>query len=698
METPAGPGEPSPPVRKTVRRILFGAPRDVTDPRIFHRLSLVAFLAWVGLGADGLSSSAYGPEEAFKALGSHQYLALMLIAMTAFTIAVIAIAYSNLIQHFPGGGGGYLVATKLLGRHAGVVSGCSLLVDYVLTITISIASACDQLWSFLPVSWQRFKFGAAFLIVGLMIILNLRGIRESVKLLAPVFLLFIGTHAVAIAYAVISHASRIPAVFGAARGDFHASVGTLGFWPLAFLLLRAYSLGGGTYTGIEAVSNGVATLREPHVRTGKRTMALMAVSLAFTAGGILLGYLLTGTRPVEGRTMNAVLLSNLFVGWQPGGLSAGVWLVVVSLFAEAALLVVAAQAGFIDGPRVLANMAIDSWMPHRFSQLSDRLVAQNGVFLMGTAAVAALLYTGGSVGILVVMYSINVFITFSLTELGMARHWIRERQQEPRWRSQLAIHGTGLVLCVTILAVTTVEKFGQGGWVTLAITSATIALAFGIRRHYRKVAEQLRKLDELFIPLPPGRGDATVAEPRRDAPTAAICVTSFSGFGLHQLLSIEQLFPRYFQNFVFVSAAIVDSGTFKGAEQVNRLSADTQKMLDQYVRWARSHGLTASSRMKVGTEAVSTVEEICAEVAEEYPRSIFFMGKLIFQREKWHHRLLHNETPQAIQRRLQFRGLQAIVLPIRVIEDRSGSGVRSRVRSTAPAAQARGHEEAHARP
>ena len=698
METSAGPGEPAPPVRKTVRRILFGAPRDVTDPSVFHRLSLVAFLAWVGLGADGLSSSAYGPEEAYKALGSHHYLALLLMGMTAFTIAVIAIAYSNLIQHFPGGGGGYLVATKLLGRHAGVVSGCALLVDYVLTITISIASACDQLWSFLPVSWQRYKFGTAFLIVGLMIVLNLRGIRESVKVLAPVFLLFLGTHVVAIGYAVFSHLSRIPEVVGGARGDFHASVGTLGFWPLAFLLLRAYSLGGGTYTGIEAVSNGVATLREPHVRTGKRTMALMAVSLAFTAGGILLGYLLTGTRPVHGRTMNAVLLSNLFSGWQPGGLPAGVWVVVVSLFAEAALLVVAAQAGFIDGPRVLANMAIDSWMPHRFSQLSDRLVTQNGVFLMGAAAAAALLYTGGSVGILVVMYSINVFITFSLTELGMSRHWIRERERTPRWKGLLALHGTGLVLCVTILAITTVEKFGQGGWVTLLITSAAIALAFRIRTHYARVSEQLRKLDELFIPLPPGKASEPPADLQRDAPTAAICVTSFSGFGLHQLLSIEQLFPRHFQNFVFVSAAIVDSGTFKGAEQVNRLSADTEKMLDQYVRWARSHGLSATSRMKVGTEAVSTVEQICAEVAQEFPRSIFFMGKLIFQRERWHHRLLHNETPQAIQRRLQFRGLQAIVLPIRVIENRSGSGVHRRVRSSAPAARAPGHEEAHARP
>src|SRR5512138_506816 len=178
MENPAPPGGTPP--RKTVRRILFGAPRDVTDPHIFHRLSLVAFLAWVGLGADGLSSSAYGPEEAYKALGSHQYLALMLIAMTALTIAVIAIAYSNLIEHFPGGGGGYLVASKLLGSRVGVVSGCALLVDYVLTITVSIASAADQVWSFLPLSAQTAKLPVEFALIAVLIVLNLRGVKESV--------------------------------------------------------------------------------------------------------------------------------------------------------------------------------------------------------------------------------------------------------------------------------------------------------------------------------------------------------------------------------------------------------------------------------------------------------------------------------------------------------------------------------------
>src|SRR5205807_186960 len=169
---------------RRVRRMIVGPPRDVSDPKIFHHVSLIAFLAWVGLGADGLSSSAYGPEEAYKALGTHSHLSIILVAMTAITIAVISIAYSNLIQHFPGGGGGYLVATKLLGNRVGVVSGCALLVDYVLTITVSIASGCDQIWSFLAPGLLRYKLPAEFGVLAMLLVLNLRGVKESVNILA----------------------------------------------------------------------------------------------------------------------------------------------------------------------------------------------------------------------------------------------------------------------------------------------------------------------------------------------------------------------------------------------------------------------------------------------------------------------------------------------------------------------------------
>ncbi|PYQ53948.1 MAG: amino acid transporter, partial [Acidobacteria bacterium] len=431
---------------RRLRRIVIGRARNVSDPEIFRHTSLIAFLAWVGLGADGLSSSAYGPEEAYKALGPHSHLAIILTAMTALTIAVISTAYANLIEHFPGGGGGYLVATKLLGNRVGVVSGCALLVDYMLTITVSIANGCDQIWSFLPTSTVHYKLWAEIIVIAFLVILNLRGVKESVNFLAPIFVAFLLMHVFLIVYAVGTKFGAMPQIFSDATRDFHASARQLGWLPLMLLILRAYSMGGGTYTGIEAVSNGVAILREPRVQTAKKTMALMAISLAFTAGGIMFGYLLTNSHPVAGRPMNAELLQNLCGNWR-----LGVVIVIFTLITEAALLFVAAQAGFLDGPRILSNMAIDSWMPHRFSQLSDRLVTQDGILVMGLAGLAALLYTHGDVTTLIVMYSINVFITFSLSLLGMSKHFIQDRSRERQWKSRLAIHGIGFVMCISIL-------------------------------------------------------------------------------------------------------------------------------------------------------------------------------------------------------------------------------------------------------
>ncbi len=624
----------------------------------------MAFLAWVGLGADGLSSSCYGPEEAFRALGSHGHLAILLALMTAVTIFVIATAYSNVIEHFPGGGGGYLVATKLLGEKAGVVSGCALVVDYVLTITISIASGCDALWSFLPPQWAPYKLWAQCAALLALLLLNLRGVKESVTALAPIFLFFVVSHVFLILYAVGSHLSGIPTMVSGAAADLQASIGSIGPLAVALILLRAYSLGGGTYTGIEAVSNGIATLREPKVQTGKRTMALMAGSLAFTAGGIILCYLLTGTMPVAGKTMNAALSHNLFGAWQLWGLPAGQALVIAILASEAAILFVAAQAGFLDGPRVLANMAVDSWMPRMFAQLSERLVAKDGILLMGAAAVAALFYTRGNVSMLVVMYSINVFITFSLTTLGMTKHWFSLRGRDPRWKVQLPIQAAGLVMCLSILLVTLYEKFSEGGWVTSAITSGVIGLCFLIRRHYEKVRQEMRRLDSLLgIPLPQGM---PVLEPMdKKAPAAVVMVGGFSGFGLHQILSIQKLFPYYFKNFVFVTVGVVDSGNFKGSAEFARLEAQVVEGLERYVSWCQAYGFQAAYRYAMDTETIPELEAMCLDISREFPRAIFFSGKLIFKEEKLSHQFLHNETALALQSRLQFAGLQTVVLPIR---------------------------------
>ena len=410
-------------------------------------------------------------------------------------------------------------------------------------------------------------------------------------------------------------------------------------------------------------------MREPRVLTGKRTMVYMSTSLAVTAGGIILGYLLMGVHPAAGKTMNYVLADMLAGGFHLGPLALGKWYVVVTIASEALLLFVAAQAGFIAGPRVMANLAQDSFLPHRFGALSDRLTMQNGVLLMGGASFLMLLYTRGSVDALVVMYSINVFVTFALSQLGMMRYWRRpetlKRHQE--WRRPLAIAVVCFILCTFILVVNLFEKFAEGAWLTVVVTGALVGLCMLIKRHYHGVYARLKRLDQIRTALPAGVPTRPL-EIQKKKPTAVLLVGSYSGLGIHSLLTVMKLFPRYFVNVVFMSVGVVDSATFHGIEEVDRVREQTEDALRKYVEFARGMQIPSEYRMSMGTEAVSECERLAQEVAKEYERSIFFAGKLIFEREKWWDRLLHNETAYQMQRRLQFAGLPMVVLPVRVLE------------------------------
>jgi amino acid transporter len=642
------------------------------DPRIFHHVTLVAFLAWVGLGADGLSSSAYGPEAAFKALGEHAYLAVILAILTAGTVLLISLAYSKMIELFPGGGGGYLVATKLLGPRFGVVSGNALIVDYILTISISVASGVDQIFSILPESWHRYGFSSKVIILLVLIILNLRGVKESVTVLVPIFLSFVAMHFLMIVVALVGHASELPGVFSGATREASKTASTIGFLPMLFIILRAYSLGGGTYTGIEAVSNGVPILREPRVHNAKRTMLYMAISLAFTAGGIILGYLVTGSRPHPTKVMNAILAERAFGAWTIGGFAIGNTLVILTLLSAGCLLFVAAQTGFLDGPRILANMATDSWAPHRFAQLSDRLVTNNGIWLMGIAAFVVLGYTRGAVDRLVIMYAINVFLTFSLTMLGMSRHWIQVRARDPFWKRHLLLHGIGLVLCVSILGVTIYEKFGEGAWLTVLVTSSFVAVSFLVKRHYARVREQLRRLDDTLLNIPLRPHEQPPSAIPKDEAVAVMLVSGFSGLGVHTVLAVQSLFPHQYKNYLFLSVGVIDSSHFKGAAEIEALKEQTISDLQKYVDFAHRLGFRAEMRYSIGREAVEQVVTLCEEIHKEFHRAIFYLGQLVFENDRFYYRILHNETAFAIQRRLQFAGLQAIVLPIRVLASKQG--------------------------
>jgi hypothetical protein len=661
-----------------VKDLFVGKPRDLADRRVFHRVSLIAIFAWVGLGADGLSSSCYGPEEAFKALGQYHHLAVFVAIAAVATVLIISASYSQIIDLFPGGGGGYVVASKLLSPTAGVVSGSALIIDYVLTISISIAGGADAVFSLMPVEMQAWKVPAGLGAIGLLTLLNLRGVKESVLPLVPVFFTFLLTHAVVIVYALVAHAGDLGSVASNTVSEVRSATSTLGVFGLLMLLLRAYSTGAGTYTGIEAVSNGLPILREPKAQTGKRTMRYMAISLASTVAGLLVGYLLYRVEPVPGKTLNAVLFESVTGEWHA---SWSFGFVLVALAAEAALLFVAAQAGFIDGPRVLANMAVDRWFPTRFATLSDRLVNQNGILLMSGAALAVLWLTGGSVGTLVVLYSINVFITFSMSQLAMIRHWHQVRRAGGRWRRGMAINGVGFCLTSGILISMTAVKFHEGGWITVACTSALVALAFLIRRHYRNVSRALARLDRLVGAVertsdtdglvrshngvPPALPGAQGAAGDR-ARTAVLLVNGFNGLGLHTLLAIMRSFAGTYDRFVFLSIGVVDAGNFKGVDEIERLRAHVRDETNRYVRLMHRHGYEAEGVTDIGTDAVDSIIDHARDIATRYPGCVFFGGQIVFPRETFLTRLLHNSVVSSVQHRLCREGLPFMVLPVRL--------------------------------
>ncbi|HMD61721.1 MAG TPA: APC family permease, partial [Opitutaceae bacterium] len=573
----------------SLKSIIFGREKSLTESNLFHRISLIAVFAWVGLGADGLSSSCYGPEETFKALGGYTHLSLFVALASVITIIAICASYSQIISLFPTGGGGYLVASKLLSPATGVFSGCALLIDYVLTITISVASGADALFSLFPPAAQSFKLAFAVAgVIGLTMI-NMRGVKESVLVWVPIFAVFVITHAFVIVYAVATHASGLQGVAIATAHEVRAVRASVGVWGLMALLLKAYSMGAGTYTGIEAVSNGLPILREPRVRTGRRTMVYMGVSLAITVAGLLVAYQLYAVQIHDGKTLNAVLFDSMTSGW---GHREGGAFTTVTLVSEAALLIIAAQTGFLDGPRVLANMAIDRWFPTRFANLSERLVTQNGILLMGSAAFVMMVATRGSVDLLVIFYSINVFITFSLSQLGMVRHWWQMRATDKTWKNKLAINGFGFVLTAFILVSLTAVKFFEGGWATLLITGVLVAAAFAIRRHYLGVGVQLKRLDAI-VEAAEIESSATPAKPGKVNPkarTAVILVNGFNGLGLHTLLNVPRMFGDTFRNFVFVQVGSVDAGNFKGAADIDALREHTKAEAERYVKFASSRG------------------------------------------------------------------------------------------------------------
>jgi amino acid transporter len=645
-----------------VKKIVIGAPLNPFNPNILQHVSLIALLAWVGLGADGLSSSCYGPEEAYIALGAqHTHLALYIAIAMAITVFIISLGYNQVIELFPSGGGSYKVATQLLGSYVGLISGAALLIDNVLTITVSIASGADAVFSFLPGEWTQYKLMAEAVLIVFLLTINLRGMKESIKFLLPIFIGFLVVHVGLIIYGIAAQSKGLLPLIPDTIHETQALAQTIGWLPLLALMLHAYSLGSGTYTGLEAVSNNVNRLSEPRVKTGKWTMLYMATSLSFTAAGIILLYLLWEAKPVAGQTLNAVVFHSI-LGDSPFGKIG----LIITLALEAGLLFVAANTGFLAGPSVLANMAVDGWVPNRFRHLSTRLVVQNGVILFGISALLILFWSHGKVALLVILYSINVFITFSLSLLGLCVYWAKNRQKaSPNWAWRLALSFFAFFITTCILCITIFSKFKTGGWVTILITCAVILLCLLIKKHYRRITKKLEELDiQLKQPLPDITPLAVTMDPQ--LPTAVILIGKSSGIGMHTLLCVMRIFPRHFKNFVFLSAGIVDVGSFTGQSALEQMRQNVNTTLQYFVDYCHQYGISAQAYAAYGTDTVEELSQLAEIVGDKFSNCIFFASKLIFEKDNWIMRSLHNETAVALQRQLHMQGKELVILPMKI--------------------------------
>lgn len=638
------------------KQLLFGKAKDPLNKKTRQHIALTAFLAWVGIGADGLSSSCYGPAEAFIALGEHSHLALYLAFLIAATVCIISFAYNQVIGLFPNGGGGYKVATELLGPKAGLVTGSALLVDYMLTIVISVASGGDALFSLFPLSLQAYKLHFELLVIIILVIINLRGMKEAIRVLLPIFMGFVITHLFMIFYGIFRHGDMLPTLVSNATADTHKLIEFQGLFFAIALFLHAYSMGGATYTGLEAVSNNVNMLHEPRVRTGKWTMFFMAMSLSVTAAGLMLLYLLWQVSPTPGQTLNALAFRSLLHDW-----SYGDPIVTITLLFEFGLLFVGANTGFMGGPAVLSNMAMHQWVPSKFRNLSSQLVSQNGILVFGLASLLLLITSKGHVALLIILYSANVFLAFSVSILGLCKYWLVSRKKG--WLSNFLLAAVAFIICSGILLVVVFSQFWQGGVESILLTLCVVLFCLYVKRHYLNVQQKLIKADKLLVD-PQKKSLKESTEFDEQASTAVFFVGQSRGVGIHCILWVLRLFPNSFKNFIFVSIGTIDVESYSGEKNLDKLKAKVEMNLSYFANYAQHRGFPVKTYAAYGIQPVAEGCKLAEKILTTTPNCVFFASQLVIKNDNWLSRQLHNNTAFAIQRRLHIAGQKMMILPM----------------------------------
>jgi amino acid transporter len=482
------------------KRILVGRP--LSSAEADHQ-RLPKFIALSTFSSDAISSTAYATEEILfvTAVGGSS-LALGLSKLIPMSVAVVVLlvlvvaSYRQTIFAYPSGGGSYIVSRENLGEYPSLVAGASLLVDYVLTVAVSISAgvaAIISLPSFRGLADQRVLLGLVFIV--LLTAANLRGLKESGRLFAaPTYLYIVTVGALIVTGLARSWFGDIePVEFDAEA--FEGTLQTGGSLGL-FLILRGFSSGAVALTGVEAISNGVPAFRRPESKNAAVTMVMMAGLL----GSLFLGVSLLADRlqpfPSHDETVISQMGRATFGSHNP--------IYIVLQFATAGILILAANTAYADFPRLSSIMARDGYLPRQFANRGDRLVFSNGIVFLSGAAAGLIVAFGGVTNALIPLYAVGVFTSFTLSQAGMVRHHLRLR--EPNWRRGLALNVVGATATFLVLGVVAVTKFAVGAWLPIVVIPVLITAFKGVDRHYRKVRRSLA--------VPPGwhptRRDNTV--------------------------------------------------------------------------------------------------------------------------------------------------------------------------------------------
>lgn len=431
------------------------------------------------LSSDALSSVAYATEEVLIPLSLFATAAvawsLPIALAIAFLLLIVTMSYQQTIDAYPSGGGAYIVSRENLGTNFGLVAGAALLIDYILTVAVSVASGVENIASAFP--WMHeHKVLIGILIILAITIANLRGLRESASIFALPTYLFIGSFVVMI----------VVGLFRIATGDIPAAAPivheTYPAIPL-FLLLRAFSSGCSALTGIEAISNGIPVFKEPSQRNAKITMVWMSLILGgFFLGITVLSHLL-GIIPQEGETTISMLASKVF------GHSIFYYVVQAS---TALILVLAANTSYADFPRLASLLAKDGFLPRQFSSLGDRLVFSNGILGLFVVSSLLIIIFNGDTHALIPLYAVGVFLSFTLSQSGMILHHWKLRQKG--WVHSMAFNLAGALTTLVVLLVIATTKFLTGAWIVIVLIPLIVLAFLQVKKHYSYVAKKLGRL------------------------------------------------------------------------------------------------------------------------------------------------------------------------------------------------------------